>query len=114
MNKGMTMNVNVTEARLILMANPRQGGYKTKTRIYIWPEGETLQENLNNRRSRPLGLYRESAFKALDNLKINRSKLSVKWSQKAGCGCGCSPGFIVDGWDPTLDGKDLHVTITCN
>ena len=108
------MKIEVTETKLILMANPRQGGYKTKTRIYIWTEGETLEENLFNRRSRPLGLYRQSAFMALDKLKIDRSKMSVKWSQKAGCGCGCSPGFIVDGWDSKLDGNDLHVTITCD
>ena len=114
MDKGMTMNVNVTETRLLRMPNPRQGGYKTKSRIYICPEGETIPENFNNRRTRPLGLYRESALKALDKLEIDRTKLSVKWSQKAGCRCGCSPGFIVDGWNSTLDGKSLYVTITCD
>lgn len=114
MNKGMTMNVNVTETSLTRMPNPRQGGYKTKSRIYIYPDGEIILENFTNRRTRPISLYRESAFKALELLKIDSSKLSIKWSRKAGCGCGCSPGFIVDGWDSTLDGKNLHVTITCD
>lgn len=130
MDKGMTMNVNVTETRLYRMPNPRQGGYKTKSRIYINVEYLRLShkrvrqeiedmvrfnpENFNNRRKHPLSLYRKSALKALDKLEIDRSKLSVKWSQKAGCRCGCSPGFIVDGWDSTLDGKNLYVTITYN
>lgn len=113
MNKEADM-LNITETRLIPMANPRRNGYKTKTRIYIWLEGETLQDNFNNRHSRPIGLFREGAFKALDKLEIDRSKLSIKWSQKAGCGCGCSPGFIVDGWNAKLDGNDLHVTLTCD
>lgn len=30
----------------------------------------------------------------------------VRFSQKAGCGCGCSPGFIVDGFT----GRDIFAT----
>ena len=113
MNEERKMDVKVTETRLIAIADPRRGGYKVKSRIYIWPEGETILENFNNRRSRPLGIYREAAFNALDKLEVDRSRLEIKWSQKAGCSCGCSPGFVVDGWTEKLSGNDLHVTITC-
>lgn len=34
---------------------------------------------------------------------------NVHWSQRAGCACGCSPGFIVP--NSMNLGVDLHVTI---
>lgn len=86
--------------------------FRYKSKIYIWPEGESLLDNLINRDSRPLKAYRKVMEKALDSLGINRNELEIKWSQKAGCGCGCSPGFIVEGWNEKLFHKDLHVTVT--
>jgi len=32
----------------------------------------------------------------------------VRWSAKAGCGCGCSPGFVVDGY---AGGNDVFATV---
>lgn len=85
--------------------------FSYKSKIYIWPEGESLLDNLINRDSRPLKAYRAVMEKALDSLGISRDGLEIKWSRKAGCGCGCSPGFIVDGWNAKLHRKDLHVTV---
>lgn len=69
--------------------------------IYVHPRGETLIDNLINRRSRPIKLWREQAVKALTDHKIEYSKLS--WRQNAGCPCGCSPGFIAE--DVRQDGE---------
>jgi len=39
--------------------------------------------------------------------EINRLVAKFRWSQKAGCSCGCSPGFIAPrGWS-----KDIFVTL---
>lgn len=42
---------------------------------------------------------------ALDALKIEPAARSSKFSRKAGCSCGCSPGFILE----ELHGYDLWV-----
>lgn len=84
-------------------------GYKPKTRVYVWPVGESLIDNLINRRSRPISAFRAVAETALTDLGVDMDKITMRWSQKAGCSCGCSPGFIVDGWDMNIDGKDVHV-----
>lgn len=64
-----------------------------KPRIYISHSGESVIENLINRHSRPKDLYRECLDEVL--VQIGWVGYPVHWSQKAGCNCGCSPGFIV-------------------
>lgn len=75
--------------------NKRSGTYP-KPRIYFFHSGETIVDNLMNRRSRPSNLYREVLKTIFEQLGMD-SKTKVVWSQKAGCRCGCSPGFIVQG-----------------
>lgn len=84
-------------------------GRQTRSRVYVFIENETILESLMNRRNRSVATMREAAEKAMDENGI--SGISLKWSQKAGCSCGCSPGFICDGYDPKLWGNDLFVTI---
>lgn len=80
-----------------------------KSRIHIFTQGESIVKNLENRRQRPYTTYRKELIPEI----LERSGLSkdtkVSWSQKAGCACGCSPGFIIqDGpW-----GQEIFVTIT--
>ena len=93
-------------------ANPRfYRGRSKKTIAFVWPEGETIMQNLMNRRSRPIKQFRQSVEQAFDAIGVNRNNITIKWSQKAGCQCGCSPGFIIDGWDAVLYKKDVHITI---
>jgi hypothetical protein len=62
-------------------------------------------DNLMNRRDRPINDFKRMAVVALHDLGLVYDKIS--WSQKAGCSCGCSPGFILDGnWS-----QDVHVTV---
>ena len=77
-------------------------------RIHIFLKDETVWENLEKRRVRPHTTYRKEVLPhVLDKMGLPRTT-KVRWSQKAGCGCGCSPGFIVDG---DAYGTTVYVTI---
>lgn len=76
--------MNVTKR---LSENPN-----SKVRIYIFPANENVFDNLLNRYSRPSKAYKAEVLPAVF-ARIGEHKVS--WSQKAGCNCGCSPGFIV-------------------
>lgn len=87
---------------------------RRKSRISIYPEGENLIENLNNRRQRPYNIYKKEILPQLKkklkeehNIDLENNK--IRWSQYAGCSCGCSPGFIIEGYG---FGKTIFVTIT--
>ena len=56
------------------------------------------------RHTRPIAALRKLLPEALDKVDITFTK--ARWSQKAGCSCPCSPGFIIDteGWE------DVHVS----
>lgn len=67
-----------------------------RTRVYCWPSKETVLENVQNRHGRPVELYRRELLPALFERINLPSTTKATWSQKAGCSCGCSPGFILD------------------
>lgn len=83
--------------------------YYHRPRIYIWPEGETVMENFTKgRHTRPYTQYKKEVLPQLFR-KLGLNGIKVSWSQKAGCSCPCSPGFIVkEGNVPW----DIHVTVT--
>jgi len=91
-----------------VVTNYKKGS--THGKIYFNIADETLLENLLNRRTRPYNDLRKmipSALKlaGLDTIQSD----SFRWSQKAGCGCGCSPGFVDK--DYRLTHKDIYVTL---
>lgn len=66
-----------------------------KSKIYISVSGESVIQNLMNRRQRPYTSYKKELMPEILE-KCNLPKdTKVSWSQKAGCACGCSPGFII-------------------
>jgi len=77
-----------------------------KSRVYFFPKGENILENLKNRHFRPWKAYKEAIGPVLEKMGLP-SDTKVRWSQKAGCPCGCSPGFVVD----TDHGKEVFVDI---
>lgn len=87
-----------------------------KTRIFIFEKGEGILENLMKRHSRPYEEYKKEvlplvkAWLAANRPDVNELEIGrhVGWSQKAGCSCGCSPGFIVD----YFGCRDIYVTIS--
>jgi hypothetical protein len=87
-------------------------GWRKPSRIYIWPKGETIMDNLNNRRQRPYTVYRKEVLPGvLASLGIKIEDAQLRWSRYAGCSCPCSPGFILDGYYSELNGKDILVTL---
>lgn len=81
-------------------SRPRRG------RVHVFPKGETIFDNLANRRSRPYHDWKPVVIDALKQHGIHVDKL--RWSQKAGCSCGCSPGFLGEDlpWN-----RDIYITI---
>ena len=80
---------------------------RSKTRVFVWPKGESIMENLQNRRNRPHTAMKPFALRAAEALGVQVE--SISWSQNAGCSCGCSPGFVVKG--DHRPGFDVHVTL---
>ncbi len=82
--------------------------YYHRPRIYVHLAGETIMQDLQNRRARPYKVYKAEVLPALFRL-LGITDVKVGWSQKAGCSCPCSPGFIVK--DDGLP-FDIHVDVT--
>lgn len=68
--------------------------YNAKARMYFHHVGESILDNLVNRGCRPTDLYRD-VMPEIIRLAELHPDTKVVWSRTAGCGCGCSPGFIV-------------------
>jgi len=85
--------------------------YYANSRAYVFTEGETILENLEGRRRRPV-----KAFKAILLQAHPELEGKVRWSQTAGCGCGCSPGFIINHTVRADDHRpaDIFLTITAD
>lgn len=92
--------------------------YHKKPRLYIHVEGENILENLAFRTNRPKELYRQVLPVIFKKLGLPEDTKAY-WSQKAGCSCGCSPGFVLqledgtprDFW-ATVEGDDAKVELT--
>jgi len=78
-----------------------------KTRMYVRPEKESFWENFVNRRSRPSKLYRTILPEAIRQAELPEGTKAM-WSQKAGCSCGCCPGFVLTCEQP----YEVYVTVS--
>jgi hypothetical protein len=81
--------------------------YVKSPRMYVSVEDETVLDNLANRKRRPYDVYkkmlRSSGVGAV--LDLN----GLRWSQKAGCSCPCSPGFVLNNQSIVSD-EGIHTT----
>lgn len=79
---------------------------------YFFLVGESIAENLLNRRSRPTKEFKAMLPKVFEQTEFNQlwkdGHIKAIWSQKCGCSCGCSPGFRLNG----LYGYNIFVDIT--
>lgn len=76
-------------------ARPERRTYlKAPSIVYVNIEGETVLENLKNRKCRPYTVYKHLLNAHLQELGIPVDA-KLAWNQKAGCSCPCSPGFNV-------------------
>lgn len=68
-----------------------------KSRMFFFPMGETVLENLAERRNRPQNEYRKVTGDILDKLGLDKD-MKFHWDTYAGCAqCPCSPGFVLEG-----------------
>jgi hypothetical protein len=76
---------------------PHQEVRRKYGHAYFFQVGESLSENLQNRRSRPSKEYKKLLPEACKQAGIDPFTFLASWSQKCGCSCGCSPGFRLQG-----------------
>jgi hypothetical protein len=109
---------NITTPAMTINFRPRRSvgttwrQYTAQPRIYVYVNDFDVIEDLENRFRRPHKVYRRYAVEALETLGMTDPKFS--WSQKAGCSCGCSPGFIVSEDNRVVNGTrywDLWIDI---
>jgi Ni,Fe-hydrogenase I small subunit len=68
-----------------------------KTRIFISNECESILQMIQLNNVRPYTAYKKEIIPSVLKTLELPEDTKVRWSQNAGCACGCSPGFIVDG-----------------
>jgi hypothetical protein len=102
-------------ARISKRSYPRRPGdvreFQKMTRVYFWPKGETILDQLFTRRHRPYEEWRKLLPEVFDQLELDYTGKS-RWSQRAGCTCPCSPGFVLE-HKLMVDGMpiDIHVDL---
>ncbi len=82
-----------------------------QTRVYFWPEKETVLENFFiGRHSRPYVEFRKVLPLVLAAVRLSSSQ-KTRWSSKAGCSmCPCSPGFVLEDRSNAVDiPTNIHV-----
>lgn len=90
-------------------SKPNAHEYFHRARVYVDLDGESVLENMQNRRERPYNVYKTEVLPTLFRLLGIPAATKLSWSQKAGCSCPCSPGFIDN--NEVLP-FDIHVTVT--
>ena len=101
----MTLQVKKVEIRN--RDNVEYKEWVKQTRIYVWPQGESVMDNLMNRKRRPYTAFKKEVIPTVLEKMGLPADTRVRWSQYAGCSCPCSPGFIVDGDSR----RDVHVDV---
>ena len=101
------MTIKASNIEICERGNVTWREYSKQTRIYVWPKGETIMQNLMNRKQREHTVYKKEVIPGVLEAMGLPTDTKVRWSQYAGCSCPCSPGFIVDGDSR----RDVHVTV---
>jgi hypothetical protein len=98
--------------KIVSQTKRKKTGKPGYTRVYFFPSDETVLENMQNRHDRPYETYRSLLPLVLmaEGVPGDVSRDAV-WSQRAGCSCGCSPGFIIKRRGITSD-YDVFVNVS--
>lgn len=70
----------------------------SKVRVFFHEVGYTVKKDLieGGRWNRPHKIFRKHLPEIVNKFPSLLGSWKASWSQKAGCPCGCSPGFILD------------------
>lgn len=109
--------------RIQWVKNTEWRDFSKKSRVFVWADDESILDNLQNRTRRPYEAWRVLAVKVLRQLVDQNGRplwkpehdaeaLRLRWSQRAGCSCPCSPGFVIDSERTQLRGGDFHIHVT--
>jgi hypothetical protein len=65
-------------------------------KLYISAESYNVLDDLLTGRQRPYSLFKKQLLNdVLKKAGLDPTQVKASWSQTAGCGCGCSPAFIL-------------------
>jgi hypothetical protein len=99
----MTFKIKSVDVKQEYYSQRKGEPYRDSNKAYVWVSGESIAENLTERRSRPYKYYQENILPEIlrqVDAKHPEYKISINvkdwgWRQKCGCSmCPCSPGFI--------------------
>lgn len=80
-------------------------------KLYFWFKDETILDHLHNRYNEPHEAILPQLPAIFEQLGITGCAAPY-WKQKAGCECGCSPGFVLPGAVSPEDGPfDVFVDL---
>ena len=89
--------VEIVEVKTVPISRESQRMGRIKPRVYFWIEDyNPIVEMMSGERyNTPHKYFRKLMPNILAEVGLPKDR-SFGWSQKAGCSCGCSPGFIVE------------------
>ena len=99
----MNFRIKSVSAKQEYFSGRKGEPFRDKNKAYVWVSGESVLENLANRRSRPYKFYQEEVLPIVlkevaekhPELSIDLNEKNWGWRSKCGCSmCPCSPGFI--------------------
>ena len=102
----MKFKIESVKVTLESYSDRKREPYKYRNKMYVWVSGESVMDNLMNRRDRPHTFYKKEIVPLImEMIKEQNSEAYEKlkeqqwgWRQKCGCAmCPCSPGFVSDG-----------------
>lgn len=76
--------------------------YHSKPKLHIFIKDWNVIEDLQGGRwNKPHTEFKKQVLAvALTQAGLDPKIVRANWNQKAGCNCGCSPGFILSSTDP--------------
>ena len=77
--------------------------------MYIFHDNEDIVDDFFNRHNRPSAQYRKEILPTVRKALQMSDTIKFAWSQKAGCKCPCSPGFLIT--DPEYKYTDFIICV---
>lgn len=109
-------NLNTTIKKVTVRDLPISSKFKKKNRltkktcIYVFFSDEDVLSLIKTRYSRPHKAVKTHFMTEILMLAQLPTDTKMSWSQRAGCSCGCSPGFVIND-ERVSRGKEIYVNI---